>query len=141
MKNSNDKKQLLTFNIDDVNYGVDINLVTEIIGLHEITPIPELPSEIKGIINLRGKIIPLLDVRMRLYGREKEYTDRTCIVVLNFEEDEIGLIVDCVQEVISIQSEEEILNHEEDKAFITQVIKIEEKVYMVVDVKKLVTIE
>lgn len=141
MKKSNDKKQLLTFNIDDVNYGVDISLVTEIIGLHDITPIPELPSEIKGIINLRGKIIPLMDVRIRLYGREKDYSERTCVIIIHKDEDEIGLIVDCVQEVISIQHEEEILNHEEEKAFIAQVIKIEEKVYMVVDIETLITIE
>lgn len=142
MDHLNIKKQFLTFNIDQVIYGIDINLVTEIIGIQKITPVPELSHYIKGIINLRGKIIPLIDVRQRLYEREQPYDDRTCVVVITIQEDEVGLIVDCVHEVISVMKDEEILSREEEaKQFISHVIKIEEKVYMIIDVKELIAVE
>lgn len=142
MNHLNNKKQFLTFNIDEVSYGVNINMVTEIISLQKITPVPELSHYIKGIINLRGKIIPLIDVRERLYNEERPYDDRTCVVVITLEEDEVGLIVDCVHEVISVMKDEEIISREEEaKQFISHVIKIEQKVHMIIDVKELISVE
>lgn len=136
------KKQFLTFNIDQVIYGIDINIVTEIIGMQQVTPIPELSHYIKGIINLRGKIIPLIDVRLRIYEEERAYDDRTCVIVITVDEDEVGLIVDCVHEVINIGKKEEVIAmDEEPEAFISQIIKLEEKVYIIVDAKELITIE
>lgn len=87
-------------------YGIEIKYVTEIIGLQPITEIPEMPEYIKGIINLRGKIIPVMDVRLRFRKPFREYNDRTCIVVIEILEVSIGLIVDSVSEVISIPDEE-----------------------------------
>lgn len=136
------KKQFLTFNIDQVHYGIDISLVTEIIGMQQVTPIPNLPPYIKGIMNLRGKIIPLIDVRLRLYNRERDYDDRTCVIVITWEDEEIGLIVDCVYEVISTGSPEEILVMEDQlEPFISQIVKLQEMVYMIMDVKELITTE
>ena len=136
------KKQFLTFEIDQVNYGIDINLVTEIIGMQQVTPIPELANYIKGIMNLRGKIIPLIDIRVRLYNRNREYDDRTCVIVVTWNEEEIGLILDCVYEVISTGSQEEMLSIDNQaEPFISQIIKIEDTVYMIVDVEKLIATE
>lgn len=100
------KGKFLTFNMGNEYYGIEIKYVTEIIGLQPITEIPEMPPYIKGIINLRGKIIPVMDVRLRFRKPFREYNDRTCIVVIEIREISIGLIVDSVSEVISIPDEE-----------------------------------
>ncbi|HBV87258.1 MAG TPA: chemotaxis protein CheW [Desulfosporosinus sp.] len=100
------KGKFLTFCMGSEFYGIEIKYVTEIIGLQPITEIPEMPEYIKGIINLRGKIIPVMDVRLRFRKPYREYNDRTCIVVIEIREVSIGLIVDSVSEVISIPDEE-----------------------------------
>lgn len=100
------KGKFLTFCMGNEFYGIEIKYVTEIIGLQPITEIPEMPEYIKGIINLRGKIIPVMDVRLRFRKPFREYNDRTCIVVIEIREISIGLIVDTVSEVISIPDEE-----------------------------------
>lgn len=99
------KGRFLTFSIGKENYGIEIKYVTEIIGMQEITEVPELPEYTKGIINLRGKIIPVLDVRLRFKKEAKEYNDRTCIVVVDIMDMSVGLIVDEVSEVINIGEE------------------------------------
>ena len=92
----------LTFALGDDAFGIEISIVTEIVGLQPVTFIPEVPVYVKGVINLRGKIIPVIDVRAR-FGRESaEYTDRTCIVVVDIQDICVGLIVDNVAEVITI---------------------------------------
>jgi len=100
------KGKFLTFCMGNEFYGIEIKYVTEIIGLQPITAIPQMPEYIKGIINLRGKIIPVMDVRLRFRKPFREYNDRTCIVVIDIKEVSIGLIVDSVSEVISIPDEE-----------------------------------
>ena len=79
--------------------------MTEIIGIQEITEVPELPIYVKGIINLRGKIIPVMDVRLRFKKEQREYNDRTCIIVIDIRDISIGLIVDHVAEVVVIDPE------------------------------------
>ena len=103
------KDKYLIFKIEEESYGIDIKYVTEIIGIQGITPVPELPDYIKGIINLRGIIIPVMDMRKRFKMPEQEYNDRTCIIVVDVEDISIGLIVDTVSEVITIE-EENIVN-------------------------------
>lgn len=133
------KKQYLTFNVDQVMYGVDIGLVTEIVGMQQVTPIPELPACIKGIMNLRGKIIPIMDMRLRLHKHNTEYDERTCVVVITLNDDEIGIVVDRVHEVINIENKDEILARDEE--LISKMVKVEEKVYMILDIKEVITIE
>lgn len=99
------KGKFLTFKIGKEEYGIEIRHVTEIIGIQAITEIPELPMYIKGIINLRGKIIPVMDVRLRFKKEPAEYNDRTCIIVIDIDDVSVGLIVDNVSEVISIPAE------------------------------------
>src|SRR5665647_3114783 len=96
------KGKFLTFSVGRESYGIEIKFVTEIIGIQDITEVPELPNYVKGIINLRGKIIPVIDVRIRFKKEPKQYNDRTCIVVIDIKEISVGLIVDNVAEVINI---------------------------------------
>jgi purine-binding chemotaxis protein CheW len=99
------KDKFLTFEIEKEIYGIEIHLVTEIIGIQPITEVPEVPSYVKGIINLRGKIIPVMDVRLRFKKEFRAYNDRTCVVVIESGNVVLGLIVDSVAEVLVIPEE------------------------------------
>lgn len=92
----------LTFAVGEEHYGVSITMVTEIVGLQKIMSVPDVPHFIKGVINLRGKVIPLMDVRLRFGMEEKPYDDRTVVIVLKVNNSPIGLIVDGVSEVLDI---------------------------------------
>ncbi|HHU17472.1 MAG: chemotaxis protein CheW [Anaerovoracaceae bacterium] len=98
--------RFLTFSLEDEVYGIEIKYVTEIIGIQSITRVPEVPDYVKGIINLRGKIIPVIDVRLKFGKKPMEYDDRTCIIVINILEVSVGLIVDNVEEVLTIDDED-----------------------------------
>ncbi|MDF2539477.1 MAG: cheW4 [Herbinix sp.] len=102
MEEDTQKDRYLTFSLGKEYYGIEIRYVTEIIGIQTITEIPELPLYVKGIINLRGKIIPVIDVRLRFKKEPKEYNDRTCVIVIDINNLSIGLIVDSVAEVLTI---------------------------------------
>lgn len=100
------KGKFLTFVIGREEYGIEIRFVTEIIGgIQMITEVPEVPDYVKGIINLRGKIIPVIDVNLRFKKEARPYNDRTCIIVIDIEDLSVGLIVDNVAEVLSISDE------------------------------------
>ena len=94
--------KFLTFLLCQEEYGIEIRYVTEIIGIQNITEVPDMPHYIKGVINLRGKVIPVMDVRQRFSLQERAYDDRTCIIVINIDEQSVGLIVDRVSEVLDI---------------------------------------
>lgn len=134
------KDRFLTFQVGNEVYGIEIKCVTEIIGIQPITEVPELPAYIIGIINLRGKIIPVMDVRLRFKKEEVEYNDRTCIIVVDIEGVSIGLIVDNVSEVLSIP-EEEIVAPPDVKnggnRYIKGIGKVEEQVKLLLDCDRL----
>lgn len=96
------KNKFLTFCLGDEHYGVDIMYVTEIVGIQPITEMPDLPMSMRGIINLRGKIIPVMDARVKFKKEVMAYNDRTCIIVINVLSLMIGIIVDAVSEVMTI---------------------------------------
>jgi len=100
------KGRFLTFPLGEESYGIEIRYVTEIIGMQPITEVPELPDYIQGIINLRGKIIPVMDARIRFKKPFKDYNDRTCVIVIDINDVSIGFIVDSVSEVLSISDED-----------------------------------
>ncbi|MFP4527519.1 MAG: chemotaxis protein CheW [Candidatus Kapaibacterium sp.] len=100
------KDKYLTFRVDDEDFAVDIRYVIEIIGIQKITGLPDMPDFIKGVINLRGKVIPVMDIRLRFHMKEIEYGDRTCIIVAKVGETYFGLIVDTVSEVLDIPASE-----------------------------------
>lgn len=95
----------LTFHMFDENYGIEIRFVTEIIGIQRITEVPDMPGFIKGVINLRGKVIPVMDVRARFNLPPREYDERTCIIVVQLNTTSVGLVVDKVNEVVDIPSQ------------------------------------
>ena len=99
------KGKYVTFKSGDEYFGLKIQVVSEIIVFQEITKIPESENYIKGLINLRGKIIPVIDVRLRFKQEPFEYTDRTCIIVVNVKNIVVGLIVEQIAEVVEIQEE------------------------------------
>ncbi|MBL4684501.1 MAG: chemotaxis protein CheW, partial [Nannocystaceae bacterium] len=94
--------KFLTFRLGNEVYGLEIGVVTEIIRWQDITPVPDVVEYIKGIINLRGKVIPVMDVRCRFAMPTREYDQRTCIIVMNVDSASVGLIVDTVAEVVDI---------------------------------------
>ena len=96
----------LSFYVDDTFYGIELLHVTEIISVQPITFVPSLPMYIKGIINLRGKVVPVIDVRLKFGQEERPYDDKTCIIVVLVENMQVGLIVDSVAEVVSIHDGE-----------------------------------
>lgn len=100
------KREFMTFQTGKEYFGINISYVNEIIQMQEITALPEVKDYIKGLINLRGKIIPIIDVRTRFKMEPIEYTDRTCIIVINVKSIVIGLIVEKIAEVNTIMEED-----------------------------------
>lgn len=135
------KDKYLIFTIDKEDYGIEIKYVIEIIGIQTITKVPELDDYIKGIINLRGKIIPVMDVRLRFRKPVMEYDDRTCIVVVNVGELTVGLIVDRVSEVVNIPQAQVVLPPQTSKKtknkYIDGIGKIGDDVRLLIDCNKL----
>jgi len=100
------KGRFLTFKLGDEVFGLEIKYVTEIVGIQPITKIPEVPEYVKGIINLRGKVISVIDVRIKFKKEPIDYNERTCIIVIDIDDMSIGLIVDEVSEVLTIKDED-----------------------------------
>lgn len=96
------KGRYLLFYIEDKLYGVSLELVLEIIQIQSITHLPNVARYVKGLTNLRGKVIPVVDVRLKMNIPEKPHDDKTCIIVLDIKGTQIGLIVDSVAEVTMI---------------------------------------
>ena len=96
------KDKYLTFILEDEIYAASIEYVTEIVGVLQITDVPDMPKFVKGVTNLRGQVIPVIDVRIRFGMEPKEYDARTCIMVTRIKGISVGLIVDTVEEVRDI---------------------------------------
>lgn len=104
--NEKQRNKYVTFKSGNEYFGLKIEYVNEIIVYQEITEIPESEEYIKGLINLRGKIIPVIDVRIRFKQEAMEYTDRTCIIIVNVNDTVVGLIVEKIAEVVEIKEED-----------------------------------
>lgn len=143
MEEDTQKGRFLTFSLDAEVYGIEIRYVTEIIGIQAITEIPELPDYVKGIINLRGKIIPVMDVRLRFKKEPRAYNDRTCVIVIDIQEISIGLIVDSVAEVITIPEENMVEPPQMSKGisnrYIKKIGKMGNDVKLLLDCEKLLS--
>ena len=133
------KDRFLTFEISGESFGIEIKYVTEIIGVGRLQKF-QLPAYIRGIINLRGKIIPVMDVRLRFKKPFREYNDRTCVIVIDFNDISIGLIVDSVSEVLTIPESEIVPPPEINKAankYIKGIGKASNGVKLLIDCHKL----
>lgn len=96
--------KFLSFRLFEEDYALDALRVVEIVGIIDITPVPQTPDFVKGVINLRGKVIPVVDLRIRFNMPEENYTDETCIIVVEVGELQMGVIIDTVLEVLDIDS-------------------------------------
>ncbi|MBR1736849.1 MAG: purine-binding chemotaxis protein CheW [Firmicutes bacterium] len=134
------KDKYLTFLIDNEEYGIDICYVIEIIPVAAITWVPETPQFLKGIINLRGSIIPVIDVRLRFHKEEKAYDELTCIIVIEYEDYMVGLLVDTVNEVMLIPEENISMppnaKLKYQNKFIKNIGKMEDEVQLLLDLNK-----
>lgn len=141
------KGKYVTFKSGKEYFGLKIQYVNEIIVFQEITKIPESEDYIKGLINLRGKIIPVIDVRLRFKQEAFEYTDRTCIIVVNVKNIVVGLIVEQIAEVVEIQEENIIPSPTVGKAdksqnkYVYAIGKVGEQVKLLLDPDRLLNDE
>ena len=130
----------LTFVTDDQLFGIPIAEVVQIIGMQKITEIPEFPVYARGIINLRGEIIPIIDVRTRLRKPFMDYNDRTCIVVTDIQGKYFGFVVDQVDEVTEIPETSITppphMGNDVAARYLTGVARIKDKLVLIMDVRK-----
>ncbi len=132
----------LTFALANEEYGVGIGVVTEIVGMQRIMSVPDMPHYVKGVINLRGKVIPLMDARLRFGMAEREYDDRTVVIVMDVGDALIGLIVDGVSEVLEIPPSQVDRNGQfgkSAKSVISGIGKVGERVSILLDTEVLVS--
>lgn len=131
------KGKYLTFSVDKETFGIEIRHVREIIGIQEITEMPEMPEYMKGIINLRGSIIPIVDVRLRFKKQPKEYDDRTCVIVTDINGVSIGFIVDRVSDVMTFPesdlSDRPNVRFGDSQGLISKIAKVNEQVILLLD--------
>ena len=133
----------LTFRLADEEYGVAILKVLEIMGVVDITAVPRMPTFMKGVINLRGKVIPVVDLRLKFCLDELSYTEETCIIVVDVG-NEIGIIVDTVCEVLDVAKENieppPSLGGAVDTSFILGMGKVGEAVKILLDIDRVLTV-
>ncbi|PLX49171.1 MAG: chemotaxis protein CheW [Desulfobulbaceae bacterium] len=136
----------LTFHLGPEVYGIDIIKIREIIGIMPITPVPDMPDDAKGVINLRGRVIPIIDLRRRFAMQETPATDRTCIIVVEVVNGDhrhrtTGIIVDSVAEVATIKDavieEPPALSSGPDTSFILGMAKLDDGVKILLDIDRI----
>ena len=138
-----DSSEVLSFSIGETIYGIEVIYVKDIITIEQITVVPKIPDHIKGVINIRGKVVPVISVRKRFGIEEIPYDDRTCIIVLEFDDgNQVGIIVDRVQEVISVDASD-ISNTPDSKnvnanRYIKSLINLESGIRLLIDCYKLI---
>jgi len=142
--NANDntmQDKYLTFLLNEESYAIPIQYILEIVGIQKITIVPDMVNYIKGVINLRGQVIPVVDVRLRFGMTGKDYDERTCIMITKVGEVSIGLIVDTVEEVRDIAPEKigqsPKIATAQSAEFIQGIARISDEVVIVLDVSKL----
>ncbi len=135
----------LTFVLEDEEYGIEIIKIREIIGIMPITTVPQTPDFVKGVINLRGKVIPIIDLRLKFDMEEKEHTSETCMIVVDVQGILVGIIVDTVSEVADI-NENQIepapgFGSSVETDYIHGMAKIKDAVKILLDIDKVLSVE
>jgi purine-binding chemotaxis protein CheW len=139
----------LSFVLNDEEYCIEILKIKEIMGMTDVTAIPQTPTFIKGVINLRGQIIPIIDLRLKFEMPYKDYTDRTCIVVVELKYDDeltlMGIVVDSIQEVINVPEEKiskvPYINAKIKSEYINGIADTGETIKIVLDITKVISEE
>jgi purine-binding chemotaxis protein CheW len=137
----------LTFGLGNEEFAIQVLRVREIMGIQEITAVPQTPSYVKGVLNLRGKVIPVVDLRLKFGLPEIEYTQRTCIIVAQIESQNgkfmIGIIVDGVSEVLTLQAADiedtPDFGNGVETPYILGMAKIKNKVKILLDISMVFT--
>ncbi len=135
--------QAITFQLDREMYGIDVHQIKEIIKIKEYVKVPNAPDYIEGVINLRGQITPIVDLR-KIFGMEhKEFDDNSRIIMVEFESDVVGLIVDCVVGVVTVPIGEIVkspsIAMSANNSFISGIIKSEDNLTILIDVVRLLS--
>ena len=138
--------KFLLSNLGSESYGIGIEHVTDIIEMQKITAVPDMPAFVRGVINLRGKVIPAIDLRLRFGMVERAYDDRTCIVIVNIGGNSMGLIVDTVSEVLEIPKENvdpppAFRKSGEKERYIAGLGKVGSEVKILLDIERIVSHE
>ena len=138
------QREFLTFRLGAESFGIDILKVQEIRGWDEPTAIPNAPAFIKGVINLRGVIVPVLDLRMKFNLPQAEYDRFTVVIILNVASRVIGVVVDAVSDVLSLDPDEirkapEFASAAFDTRYITGLATVDGRMLVMVDIEKLMT--
>ncbi|OYP39134.1 chemotaxis protein CheW [Rhodopirellula sp. MGV] len=142
---STDGNQFLTFTLQDEEFGIEILRVQEIKGLSRITPIPNMPYYIRGVMNLRGTVVPIIDLRAKFAMPKVDYNQFTVIIVVTIGDKVIGLVVDAVSDVLNV-AEENIesapdLGGQADTAFMTGIAKSGERLITLLNMDDLIGAE
>ncbi len=131
------KGRYLTFYIDESLYGVELLNVVEIISIQAVTKIPHLPEYLKGIINLRGKLVPIIDVRTKFMLENREYDEMASIVMLNYQNMQLGIIVDRVSDVANADESARVglpnLGEVERNKYLNNVMKVDDRLVLTLD--------
>ena len=140
-----ESEKFLTFVLDDEEYGIEILKVREIIGVMSITPVPQSSPQLKGVINLRGQIIPVFDLRLIFGMAEKEHNSETCIIIVDVNGNLVGIIVDTVSEVMNVKAEEVETGSDLEKKvkaqFILGISKVGGKIRILIEIEKVLVNE
>ena len=135
----------LTFLLCEEEYGIEILKVREIVGLMDVTTVPQTDNYIKGVVNLRGKVIPVIDLRLKFSMQEAEPTQETCIIVVEVSNTLVGVVVDSVSEVLDIKNSEiekaPQFGQDVDTKFITGLGKAKGKIVILLDINEVLTHE
>lgn len=134
--------KVLTFHIGEQICGVEISNIIEIIGVPHITSVPGVPYYIKGIINVRSKVVPIISTRLRFGKEEIPYDDRTCTIIIGIDDIQVGIIVDSVLDVLDVHkkniAQSPNQNGVNDNKFIKYLLEMPDGVKLILDVNKLV---
>jgi purine-binding chemotaxis protein CheW len=139
-----DEEQLVIMKLGTEEFGIPVQYVTSIIGMQPITRIPRAPTFLEGVINLRGQITAIVDLRKRFRMEIKPHDKATRIVVMTVEDIVVGLIVDAVYEVLRIQKKDigaapSVLQNEAESKYVTGVGKVGDRLIIIMDVRELLT--
>ena len=136
-------KELLTFTLGSEEYGIDILRVQEIRGYDAVTHIANAPEFIKGVVNLRGIIVPIIDMRIKFHLSKVEYNQSTVVIILNVANRVLGIVVDGVSDVIALSAKQikpaPEFNHSLDTQYITGLGTLDDRMIIVVDIEKLMS--
>ncbi len=132
----------MTFKVGEEVFAIEIQFIIEIVEMQKITEVPDLPEYVKGVINLRGKIIPVIDLRLRFNLPQQKYGDRTCIVITDINNTAVGFIVDIVDEVVTIIQDNiapapDFKISGKNEKYLRGLGKVGEEVKIILDVEKL----